>query len=122
MAKLNNSDVKQFISEHGYSVSDVVLELITVKVDSIDECMAAAGYDEATQALIKLYAVALMAASQGARKLKSQSAPSGAGRSFEYSEAGLKQLRGLLSSLDPHGCTASLPISINQVGFFDVVG
>jgi hypothetical protein len=64
-----------------------------------------------------------MATSSGARRIKSQSAPSGASRSFEYGDDGVKWLRNTLSSLDTSGCTGELPISAgNSVGFFDVVG
>jgi hypothetical protein len=64
-----------------------------------------------------------MATSSGARRIKSQSAPSGASRSFEYGDDGVTWLRDTLSRLDTSGCTGELPISAgNGVGFFDVVG
>lgn len=70
-----------------------------------------------------MYAAALMSASSGARKIKSQSAPSGASRSFEYGDDSITWLRDSLAALDTSGCTGVLPITVgSSVGFFDVVG
>jgi len=92
-------------------------------VNKIIPCMVGAGYDECTQQLIMLYAAALMSASSGARRLKSQGAPSGASRSFEYGEDSITWLSDSLARLDTSGCTGELPISAgNSVGLFMVVG
>ncbi|CAI0728081.1 DUF7370 family protein [Serratia entomophila] len=120
---ITNEQVKAFLAELGYAIPDAVLTPILCRVNGIDECLDGAGYDDCTKELIKLYAVALMSASSGARKLKSQSAPSGASRSFEYGEDAISWLRTSLSQLDASGCTGSLPISAgNSVGFFFVTG
>ena len=116
-------DVKAFLAELGYSIPDALLTPILCRVNSIIDCMDGAGYDDCTQQLILLYAAALMSASSGARKIKSQGAPSGASRSFEYGDDAVKWLRNSLLSLDTNGCTDGLPITAgNTVGFFDVVG
>jgi hypothetical protein len=117
------ADVKAFLAELGYSIPDALLNPILCRVNSIIECMDGAGYDACTQQLILLYAAALMSASSGARKIKSQSAPSGASRSFEYGDDAVTWLRNSLLTLDTNGCTGDLPITAgNSVGFFDVVG
>lgn len=116
-------DVKAFLAELGYSIPDSLLTPILCRVNSIIDCMNEAGYDDCTQQLILMYAAALMSASSGARKIKSQSAPSGASRSFEYGDDAISWLRSSLSSLDTSGCTNTLPITAGStVGFFDVVG
>ncbi|CNH62747.1 MULTISPECIES: hypothetical protein [Yersinia] len=121
-AQITPADVKSLLTELGYAIPDVVLNLIICQVDKIDTCLDEAGYDDCIQQLIKLYAIALMAASSGARKIKSQSAPSGASRSFEYGEAGLTQLRDSLTAMDVSGCTSGLPITVgNPVGLFMTV-
>jgi hypothetical protein len=70
-----------------------------------------------------MYAAALMATSSGARRIKSQGAPSGASRSFDYGDDSITWLRDSLARLDTSGCTSELPISAgNSVGLFMVVG
>ena len=82
-----------------------------------------AGYDDCTAKLILMYAAALMATSSGARRIKSQGAPSGASRSFDYDADSITWLRDSLARLDTSGCTGELPISAgNSVGLFMVVG
>ncbi|PPS58550.1 hypothetical protein CRX72_19005 [Pantoea sp. BRM17] len=58
----------------------------------------------------------------GARKISSQSAPSGASRSFTYDSAGTDHLYKQILAWDTNGCLGGLPISGLAVGFFDVVG
>ena len=114
--------VKAFLAELGYSIPDALLTPILCRVNSIVDCLQAAGYDSCTQTLILMYAAALMCASSGARRIKSQGAPNGASRSFDYGSDSLTWLSESLSDLDTAGCTASLPITAGApaVGFFRV--
>lgn len=122
-APLTPEDVQAFLAELGYTIPSALLTPILCRVNSIIDCLDGAGYDDCTQTLIMMYAAALMSASSGARKIKSQSAPSGASRSFEYGDDSITWLRNSLLSLDIAGCTGVLPISAGpSVGFFDVVG
>nr|WP_310616688.1 hypothetical protein [Pantoea cypripedii] len=122
-AQITAEDVKSLLTELGYTIPDVLLTPILDEVNGIDACLEGAGYSTSAQTLIKLYAAALMSASSGARRIKSQGAPSGASRSFDYRDDGLSDLRTALSLADTSGCTASLPISAGQsAGFFMVVG
>lgn len=122
-AQVTPADVKSLLTELGYTIPDALLTPILCSVSKIDECLNGAGYDDCTQTLIKLYAAALVSASSGARRIKSQSAPSGASQSFDYGEDSTKWLRDSLAQLDTAGCTASLPISAGtNVGFFMVLG
>lgn len=123
VAPITADDVKAFLAELGYSIPDALLTPILCRVNSIIECMDGADYDDCTQQLILLYAAALMSASSGARRIKSQSAPNGASRTFDYGDDAITWLRNSLAALDTNGCTDDLPISAgNSVGFFDVVG
>lgn len=116
-------DVKGFLSELGYAIPDALLNPILCVVNKIIPCLEGAGYDECSAKLILMYAAALMATSSGARRIKSQGAPSGASRSFEYGDDSITWLRDSLAKLDTSGCTGELPISAgNTIGFFDVVG
>ena len=117
------ADVQAFLGELGYAIPGALLDPILCVVNKIIPCLNGAGYDDCTAKLILMYAAALMATSSGARRIKSQGAPSGASRSFEYGDGSITWLRNSLSQLDTSGCTGELPISAgNTVGFFDVVG
>jgi hypothetical protein len=62
-----------------------------------------------------MYAAALMATSSGARRIKSQGAPSGASRSFDYGDDSITWLRDSLAQLDTSGCTSdcrSAPVTV----------
>lgn len=117
------ADVQAFLGELGYSIPGALLEPMLCVVNKIIPCLQAADYDECTASLILIYATALIATSSGARRIKSQSAPSGASRSFEYGDDAVVWLRNSLAKLDTNGCTGELPIDVSGgVGFFDVVG
>ena len=117
------ADVQQFLSELGYAIPGSLLDPILCLVNKIIPCLEGAGYDDCTSKLILMYAAALMATSSGARRIKSQGAPSGASRSFDYGEDSTVWLRESLEKLDTSGCTEELPISAgSSVGLFLVVG
>lgn len=117
------ADVQAFLSELGYAIPASLLTPILCQVNKIIPCMVGAGYEDCTQQLIMLYAAALMSASSGARRIKSQGAPSGASRSFDYGEDSITWLRESLEKMDTSGCTDDLPISAgSSVGLFMVVG
>jgi hypothetical protein len=117
------ADVQQFLSELGYTIPSALLEPILCLVNKIIPCLEGAGYDDCTSKLIQMYAAALMATSSGARRIKSQGAPSGASRSFDYGDDSIKWLSDSLAKLDASGCTGELPISAgSSVGLFLVVG
>lgn len=115
--------VKTFLAELGYTIPDAILDPILCRVNSILDCLVAAGYDPCTQKLILMYAAALMAASSGARRIKSQGAPNGASRSFDYGEDSLTWLQKSMEKMDTAGCTKNLPITTGgSVGYFRVLG
>jgi hypothetical protein len=116
------ADVQAFLGELGYSIPAALLDPILCVVNKIIPCLDGAGYDDCTAKLILMYAAALMATSSGARRIKSQGAPSGASRSFDYGDNVLN-MRDALLALDKSGCTSELPIDVGQkVGLFLVVG
>ncbi|CAL6700399.1 TPA: hypothetical protein ACNEGM_000199 [Escherichia coli] len=117
------ADVQAYLGELGYTIPMALLDPILCAVNKIIPCLDGAGYDECTAKLILMYAAALMATSSGARRIKSQGAPSGASRSFDYDADSITWLRDSLTRLDTSGCTGELPISAgNSVGLFMVVG
>ncbi|MEN4908982.1 DUF7370 family protein [Rahnella bonaserana] len=122
MAQITAAQVKQQLSALGYTIPDFMIDAYLCKLESISQCLEAAGYDECDMMLIQMYAVTLMAITAYSQRIKSQSAPSGASRSFDYT-GDVKTMRDTLAALDTAGCTGSLPIDVgSSVGFFDVVG
>lgn len=121
-AQITAAQVKQQLSALGYSIPDFMIDAYLCKLDGIRQCLEASGYDDCDLMLIQVYAVTLMAITAFSQRIKSQSAPSGASRSFDYS-GDIKTMRNTLAALDTAGCTAGLPIDDGtSVGFFDVVG
>ncbi|MBC9130722.1 hypothetical protein FcAc13_05290 [Frischella sp. Ac13] len=114
-------NVNQMLSELGYSVPSLVIDAILKKVNAISDCLVAHDYSEADQLLILIYSACLLAQMQGARKIASQSSPSGA-RSFKYDDEGFKSMYSLLRNLDIHGCTDCLGISRSNKPLFLVIG
>lgn len=122
MVQITAAQVKQQLSALGYTIPDFMINAYLCKLESISQCLEAAGYDECDMMLIQMYAVTLMAITAYSQRIKSQSAPSGASRSFDYT-GDVKTMRDTLAALDTAGCTVSLPIDVgSSVGFFDVVG
>lgn len=121
-AAISNSDVQSFLEEMGYSPPKSLLERFIGQVDTLDSAFDKSGYPDVTQELIKLYLVALLAVSSGARRIKSEGAPSGASRSFDFGEDVIGNLKAAVRGLDPLGVTSDLLPKEKTVGFFNVVG
>lgn len=122
MAQITAAQVKQQLSALGYTIPDFMIDAYLCKLEAISQCLEASGYDECDMMLIQMYAVTLMVITAYSQRIKSQSAPSGSSRSFDYT-GDVKTMRDTLTALDTAGCTGSLPIDVgSSVGFFDVVG
>lgn len=121
MAQLiDKSEVKAFISELGFSIPDSVLDLLIEQVDKHTTCLSQ--YGDTTAKLLALYAVVRLASLSGARKIASQSAPSGASRSFNYDSKGTDSLLTQIQAWDKNNCLSDLPLESNRIGFFAIVG
>jgi len=121
-AQITIDDVKALMADLGFTVPDAILNLLLDQVSAVSDCMDGAGYSESLQKLLLIYAVTRLAALSGARRIASQSAPSGASRSFSYDSAGTDYLYDQILAWDKNGCLGDLPLSSSSVGFFDVVG
>ncbi|EPU3949644.1 hypothetical protein FMJ28_28245 [Klebsiella michiganensis] len=123
VVQITAAQIKQQLSALGYTtVPDFMIDAYLCKLSSIQACLDGAGYDECDQMLIQAYAVTLMVLTAYSQRIKSQGAPSGASRSFEYGDNVLN-MRDALQALDKSGCTSELPIDVGQkVGLFLVVG
>lgn len=118
-------EAREMLAQLGLALPNFILLSILGIVNKIIPCMVGGGYDADTQRLVLSYAIALLAISQGARRVKSQTAPSGASQSFEYGtlvEQG-RGIRAALSMLDPNNCAGAVipvdqaaPIALYSVG------
>jgi hypothetical protein len=100
---------KEYLESQGITLPDFVLDALVEQVNSIQECLDA-NYPASTALLIQLYLLGLMGLGQGDKYISSQTAPSGASRSFRYQSFSdrWKGALNLLRGLDKKGCATSL--------------
>lgn len=100
---------KEYLESQGITLPDFVLDALVEQVNSIQECLDA-NYPASTALLIQLYLLGLMGLGQGDKYISSQTAPSGASRSFRYQSFSdrWKGALNLLSGLDKKGCATGL--------------
>ncbi len=100
---------KEYLESQGITLPDFVLDALVEQVNSIQECLDA-NYPSSTALLIQLYLLGLMGLGQGDKYISSQTAPSGASRSFRYQSFSdrWKGALNLLRGLDKKGCAIGL--------------
>ncbi len=100
---------KEYLESQGITLPDFVLDALVEQVNSIQECLDA-NYPASTVLLIQLYLLGLMGLGQGDKYISSQTAPSGASRSFRYQSFSdrWKGALNLLRGLDKKGCATGL--------------
>lgn len=100
---------KEYLESQGITLPDFVLDALVEQVNSIQECLDA-NYPASTALLIQLYLLGLMGLGQGDKYISSQTAPSGASRSFRYQSFSdrWKGALNLLRGLDKNGCATDL--------------
>lgn len=105
---VTTASLTEYLTELGYTLPAGILDCLLSKAETARACMIGAGYDECSQDLAVTYLAAMLAVSSGARRIRSQTAPSGASRSFDYAADQLRQLRQALTLVDPSNCTGAL--------------
>ena len=116
---VTQEQAKEYLVSQGISLPDFILSALVEQANSIQECLDA-NYPSATALLIQMYLLGLMGLGQSDKYISSQSAPSGASRSFRYGSFAdrWKGSLGLLSGLDKNGCaTALIPADPTQQAF-----
>ncbi len=106
---VNKEKAKEYLESQGITLPDFVLDALVEQVNSIQECLDA-NYPASTALLIQLYLLGLMGLGQGDKYISSQTAPSGASRSFRYQSFSdrWKGALNLLRGLDKKGCATGL--------------
>lgn len=92
----------------GITVPSFVVDAAVASVATAEAAMTTAGYSASTQTLVQCMAVAIIAAAGDPRRIASQSAPSGASRSFKYADNALTAMRRSLAALDSAGTVTAL--------------
>lgn len=100
---------KEYLESQGITLPDFVLDALVEQVNSIQDCLDA-NYPASTALLIQLYLLGLMGLGQGDKYISSQTAPSGASRSFRYQSFSdrWKGALNLMRGLDKKGCATGL--------------
>ncbi|AXF76057.1 hypothetical protein LU604_10895 [Erwinia tracheiphila] len=106
---ITTAQAKEYLESVGITLPDFILAALVEQANSIQECLNA-NYPSATALLIQMYLLGLMALGQGDKYISSQSAPSGASRSFRYQSFSgrWKGSIALLRGLDKNGCATDL--------------
>ena len=107
---LTIQQAQQYLSSIGLAPPEPIIMAWLDLFTELQDCLDGAGYSGATQSLILSYLIGLFGLSGGNMYISSQSAPSGASRSFRFAELrnAWKGHIGMLRMLDPKGCTNSL--------------
>ncbi|QXX98783.1 hypothetical protein IM817_11675 [Serratia marcescens] len=119
---VNKEKAKEYLESQGITLPDFVLDALVEQVNSIQECLDA-NYPASTALLIQLYLLGLMGLGQGDKYISSQTAPSGASRSFRYQSFSdrWKGALNLLRGLDKKGCaTGLIPPDLTNKAFAGV--
>lgn len=106
---LTEAQATEYLESQGIELPSFLISALIERVNSIQECLDA-HYPAGTAMLIQMYLLALMALAQGDRYISSQTAPSGASRSFRYQSFADRWAgtRSLLMGLDKEGCAIGL--------------
>ncbi|SEN68653.1 DUF7370 family protein [Halomonas caseinilytica] len=99
------------VQNYGITGAAAMLSDYIAVVDGADDCLDARGVPESTQRILKINAVGHLATLAAGGQIKSQSAPSGASRSFATPQGqGIDSTNwgSALRSLDRYGCVTRL--------------
>lgn len=106
---LTIEQAQEYLATVGITLPDFILDALVEQIGTIQVCLDT-NYPEATALLIQCYLLSLMALGQGDKYVSSQTAPSGASRSFRY-QGFADRWRGMLAllrGLDTAGCATGL--------------
>lgn len=106
---LTIQQAQEYLAAQGIDLPAFVVVALLDGFEDLLDCLEA-NYPDGTVMLIQLYLLQLLALAQMGRNISSQTAPSGASRSFRYNSLGdqWRATLSLLRSLDKAGCTNDL--------------
>lgn len=106
---ITTEQAKSYLASKGVDIPDFVIEVLVDEVNSIDQCLVE-NYGEGRAKLVQLYLITLLGLAQSVRYIASQSAPSGASRSFRYEDFNMRWngTLSLIHGIDKEGCSNHL--------------
>lgn len=106
---ITTAQAQEYLASVGITIPSFMLDALIEQANSIEECLTA-HYTPGVATLIQAYLLALFALGQGDKFISSQTAPSGASRSFRYANFAdrWRASVSLLNNLDKHGCASHL--------------
>lgn len=106
---LTVEEARAYLTSLGITLPDFLLQLLVDQANSIEPCLTA-NYPAGTAKLIGLYLLGLLGISNGDKYVSSESAPSGASRSYRYKALSdsWNSTYNLLRALDTAGCAVPL--------------
>lgn len=107
---ITTEQAQQYLQSQGIdNVPEFIVQAWIEQLTAVDECLSS-NYPESTALMIQAYLLALFALGQADKYISSQTAPSGASRSFRYNSFAdrWKAQLALLRGADKHGCTNDL--------------
>lgn len=97
----------EYLSSMGVSLPEFLVRAFLDQVNSISECLSE-HYSPATALVIQSYLLALLALSSANSVVTSETAPTGASRSYADPGGQYSAIYASLRSLDTHGCATGL--------------
>lgn len=103
-------EVQEYLEAQQIVIPESMLRRMIARIAKFEQCFADNGYDENDIYFIYMYLLTMLNLFGADGRIRSQGAPNGASRSFEFAKLGerWKALRDLLLQLDPAGCVAGL--------------
>ena len=105
-----DDEINDWLAAQGMEVPPAIVSAWLDLFDDLQACFDANNYSDSAQKLIILHLLCLYGLSAGNRYISSQSAPSGASRSFKYAQLrdAYRGQLNLLRLVDPNGCVNGL--------------
>lgn len=103
-------EIEEYLETQQIVLPRSMLERLAARIAKYEECFTLNKYDENDVYFIYMYLLTMFSLFGADGRIRSQGAPNGASRSFEFGKLGerWKALSSMLAQLDPAGCIAGL--------------
>lgn len=103
-------EAQEYLETQQIEIPPSMLARLIARVAKFEDCFKDHGYDENDVYFIYVYLVAMLGLFGADGRIRSQGAPNGASRSFQFGSLGerWRALRDMLLQVDPAGCISGL--------------
>lgn len=103
-------EVQEYLESQQIELPASMLNRLIARIAKYEECFEKNGYDENDIYFIYMYLLTMFGLFGADGRIRSQGAPNGASRSFEFGKLGerWKAISSLLAQVDPAGCVTGL--------------